>query len=298
MTEKEAVLLLENGLRELRTEGEKQKQLLLFTLSELSSLWLEEVKSSLLTDGDVRLPFPMFTREEDETLPDAYAAVMRESGEDERSSALSALAVFLAKGLRERDAAFSPWRETAPKGGRVAYLPSARAEAAYAACAKARSDVSVAPVDNALLGCAALAAEDADYLLLPYATASGARLSSTERLVEEYDLYTVGMVQIGEEGGRYGLFSLHNAPFVEKEQAYLSLRFTAGSYPHMGRMLSAFAVFGFAVKELSFAEDYGRLSCRAVLGEKGDALALWLYLCLYASGFSFLGRFPLLEAES
>lgn len=297
MTEREAVLLLKNSLKELKTEGERQKELLLFTLSELSVLWLEEAKDSLLDDGTLRLSLPHAQPEEGGALPKAYAPLLRESEEDERSLAFAALAVFLAKGLRERDAAFSPWRKTAPKGGRICYLPSAPAEAAYGACAKVRSDVSVSPVDNVMLGCAALAAEDADYLLLPYATASGTRLSSTEKLVEEYDLYTVAMVQMEAEGGRYGLFSLHNAPFAEREQMYLSLRFTANSYPHMGRMLSAFAALGFSVKELSSADDYGRVSCRAVLGEKGDALALWLYLCLYAGGFSFLGRFPLLKAE-
>ena len=296
MTGKEAALLLENSLKELRITAEKQKQLSLFTLSELSAVLLEEAKSSLLTDGTLRLSLLDTVGEENEAIPTVYQPLLRESAEDDRSATLCALAVFLANRLRKTDAAFSLWRESAPAKGRICYLPSARAEAAYAACAKERVDASVAPVDNAALGCAALTSGDADYLLLPYATASGARLASTERLVAEYDLYTVAMVQVGDESGRYGVFSVYNAPFVEKEKMYLSLRFTASSYPHMGRMLSAFSALGFAVNELSSLDDYGRVSCRAVLEEKGDTLALWLYLCLYAGGFSYLGRFPLLQA--
>ncbi|MBO7170017.1 MAG: hypothetical protein J6W28_02440 [Clostridia bacterium] len=289
--------MLENSLRELKKEGERQKAMSLFTLSELSFALFEETKSSLLNDGALRLPLLGATFEGDKDLPTAYEPLMRESAEDERSETLSALAVFLAKRLREADKDFSPWRETAPRGGRICYLPSARAEAAYVACAKERTDASVAPVDNAELGMAALAAGDADYLLLPYVTASGARLSSTEKLVAQYDLYTAAVVQMGDAEGKYGLFSLHNAPFLEKERMYLSLRYTASSYPHMGRMLTAFSAFGFAVSELSTAEDYGRVACRSVLEEKGDLLALWLYLCLYAGGFSFTGRFPVLQTE-
>ena len=300
MMERDSTKILRDGLESLERDATALRKLRLFALSELSEALSEEAKGSILAEGALALSFPFLQEgETDATLPVEYEALLRASTEDDYSSALTAFSVFLAERLKEASDLPLPWRGAAPKRRRICYVPSSRAEAAYAVCAKEKENVTVLFADNAEMGCAALAAGNADYLLLPYAGTAGVRLSSTEKLVRRYDLYTAAAVELTEEGGGiYGLFSLHGAPFAEKERMLLSLRFTADSYAPMGRMLSAISALGFSVKEFfSAPEDYGRVECMAVLDENGNDFALWLYLCLYAGGFSFLGRFPLLEAE-
>ena len=237
---------------------------------------------------------------EEKALPE-YLPFLREGSEDALSADLAALSVFLAERLGEAADPVSAWRAARLAQSRVCYVPSTRAEAAYAVCAKEKENVTVSFAENAELGCADLVAENVDYLLLPYASASGSRLVSTERLVDRYDLYTAATVCLPEEEGDviYGLFSARSTPFVEKGEMQLSLHFTVDSYSHLGRMLTAFSALGFTVEELSTSdEDYGRVASKAVLRENGNYAALWLYLCLYAGSFSFLGWYPRLSAEN
>lgn len=301
MTERDGSALLRAGLRDLEKESVARRGLRLFALSELAEAVSEEAKASLLREGT---PAQMLlTKAEDvgQGTPAVYRPLLEARGEDAHASDLLALAVFLAERIAKEIDPVTAFRASRPGDCRICYVPSARAEAAYAVCLNNGDNVSLLLADNAELGCAALAAGDADYLLLPYAGASGARLVSTERLVERYDLYTAATVRLREEEGEvtYGLFSAYSAPFAEREEMLLSLRFTAESHSHLGRMLTAFDALGFTVRELvSLPEDYGRVKVRAVLEGKGNYTALWLYLSLYAGSFSFGGLFPVLEQDN
>ncbi len=301
MTERDGNALLREGLRDLEKEAIARRSLRLFALSELAEAVSEEAKASLLREETPAQAFLTKAEEVGQDMPAEYLPLMEARGEDARASDLVALSVFLAERLEKEIDPVTAFRASRPKGCRICYLPSAHAEAAYAVCLSNGENVSLLLADNAELGCAALAAGDADYLLLPYAGALGTRLVSTERLVERYDLYTAATVRLREEEGEvtYGLFSAYSAPFAEREEMLLSLRFTAESHSHLGRMLTAFAALGFTVKELvSIPEDYGRVKGRAALEGKGNHTALWLYLCLYAGSFSFTGLFPVLEQDN
>lgn len=299
-TEKGAAALLGEGLLGLDREVDELRKLRLFTLSELAEALTEEAKASLREEGILSLsPFPP-SGNAAEGCPAEYLPLLRAQGEDTRAADLVALSVFLAERLAGEIDPVAAWRASRPKGSRICYVPSTHAEAAYAVCVAEKESVSLLLADNAELGCAALTSGNADYLLLPYAGKSGTRLVSTERLIERYDLYTVALLRLREEEGEvtYGLFSLYSAPFAEREEMLLSLRVTVASYADLGRMLTAFSALGFAVEELAtVTEDYGRVTCKVILREMGNDTALWLYLCLYAGSFSFLGRFPSLAAE-
>ncbi len=299
MTAKEKADILRENLVDLTQRTTKNEKIKLYELAELAEM------ADIMTN-EPALPFSLEglyqeKTEEAATVPMAYMPLLRERKNAMASADLAAFASFLSARFSALPDFRYPWEEKSPPKARICYLPSPQAEAAYAACAAFCNDASVYFADGAEQGCEAVVSGEADYVLLPYITASGLRFSSTEKLIKRYDLYTAAAVNIAEEerGVLYGLFAATNHPFFEKDDMLFALRFTAESYAHMGYILSAFGAFEFSALHFSSHwEDYDRVECHVVLKNKGNYMALWTYLYLYANGFSVLGRFPLISGIS
>ena len=132
MTERVADALLREGLRELEREATERRSLRLFTLSELAAAVGEEVNTSLLREGTTAQV--LLTKADDvgQDMPAVYRPLLKVSGEDMRASDLVAFSVFLAERIAKEMDPVIAFRVSRPKGCRICYVPSARAEAAYA----------------------------------------------------------------------------------------------------------------------------------------------------------------------
>lgn len=229
--------------------------------------------------------------------PPEYLPLLKQKDAAEESFGLAALSVFFAERVRRERGVDFPWTEN-KIGARVAYVPTGSAEEAYFALAARRGDVSVLYADNTRGAAELVQTERADYALVPYATAGGEPLLGVSRFLTEGDLLLAALVFVPREEGRltYALLSARPAPFVFSADMRITIRLTAEDPAHLGRMLAAFPTFGYDGTELlPEREEYGRVCARVTLAGEGDPVALWTYLSIYSVGFSFLGRYPLIE---
>lgn len=275
---------------------------LLYEFSELSSLLYAEAGEDPFGEETAalfrqsrskirELPLPQ------EGTPREYLPHLRQQNAATDSFVLSAFSVFFAERVRDARGDLFPWEE-ARIGARIAYTPTGAAEDAYFALAKRRADASVLYADGTRAAIELLTSGRADYALLPYASASGEPLAAVSRLLTEGDFFLAALISVPREEERlmYALFSAVPAPFAFESEMRITLRLTAEDYAHLGRMLAAFPSFGYLQTDLlPEHEEYDRVCARVTLKGKGDPIALWAYLSFYSVGFSFLGRYPLIE---
>lgn len=229
--------------------------------------------------------------------PPEYLPLLAQKDDATESFALAALSSFFAEHVRRERAGARPWAES-EIGASVAYVPTGSADEAYFALSAKRGDASVLYADNTRGATELVLSGRADYALVPYATASGEPLAGVSRLLTEGDLFLAALVFVPREEGRltYALLSDRPAPFVTSADMRITLRLTAEDHAHLGRMLAAFPAFGYGQTDLlPEREEYGRVCARVTLAKDGDPIALWTYLSFYSVGFSFLGRYPLIE---
>jgi hypothetical protein len=230
--------------------------------------------------------------------PSEYLPLLQEMGEGELRADLCAFSLFLAERTSADVKRPIPWREAAHSGSRIAYVPSAWADRAYLALAGEREDATVLYARSAAAAVDLLLVGEADFALLPYASGSGEPLLAIERLCARHDLCISALitVQDGDDRPIYALVSTLLSPFSVQEDMLLSLYLTADSYEHLGRLLSAFPLFGYRQIGLSCeVEEYGRVRGRITLEGEGNAIALYIYLSLSSAGFSILGRYPMFK---
>ena len=300
---KKEAIVLEN-LALLSEQREQVGEKRLYEMSELSRLAFAAMEGE------------PFSAENEEFLRKRYSSVFslgneaydtvmypcRDAQNEAAASQLSqdatAFALFFAELVAQKGDPRPPWSEK--KGAvRIAYVPSSRSDSAYLAIAEKRRDASVLYVENATSAVQAVLSGEAAYALLPYMAAGDTVLPGTVRLIDSHELYINGVVTLTEEEEHFSfaLLSPLPAPLLSVGDMRLSLRLTADSYAHLGRMLSAFSAFGYAKAELSATkEEYGRVCAQVTLGAEGNTLALWAYLSLYSVGFTLRGRYPLIYA--
>ncbi len=294
--------VLRENLAALLEEQGRLSEKLLYELSELANEICERVKDDLYGDETAalfrqsRALFPSAPQKSDKT-PKAYLSVLCARGENSYSTSLAAFSVFLSERLSAAKKDTSPWEEKKTRA-RIAYVPSPTAENAYFALAGIRADASVQYAGTTREAAEQVLSRAADYAMVPYRSADGEILPAVSRLLNEHDLTVCALVSVphGEGQLAYALLSTDVAPFVVSEHMALSIRLTAESFAHLGKMLSVIPVFGYVQTELiPEREEYGRVCAVVTLTGQGDAIALWLYLSLYSVGFSFLGRYPVIE---
>lgn len=294
--------VLRENLAALEEEQGRLSEKLLYEISELASEVCEIIKddpygeetAALFRQG--RAFFPSAPLQKKET-PKAYLFALCESGEASYSTCLVAFSVFLSERLRALKKGIDPWEEKKTPA-RIAYVPAGSAESAYLALAGIRADASVRYVGTTREAAEALLSHAADYAMVPYRSADGEILPAVSRLLNEHDLSIGALVSVprGEAQLGYALLSTDISPFVYSDRMALSVRLTAESFAHLGKMLSAIPALGYIQTELiPEREEYGRVCAAVTLTGNGDAVALWLYLSLYSVGFSFLGRYPVIE---
>lgn len=278
----------------------------LYELSELSGVVYARIKDDLRTEEAEAQLHRAITESfllEDlsvEETPTEYVAVLKEKHRLCSLSELCAFSLFLSDRIGAENEGYVPWRKTVLPCARIAYVPAGRAEGVYFALSALRRDASVLYADSAADAVSALLTHRADYALLPYVSAKGEPLAGINRLIAQNDLYFSALITLtmAEERPVYALFSTEPAPFLETDRMALCLQVTAESYAHLGLLLSAVPAFGYTQTSLSTeSEEYGRVRARLSLVGDGDAMALWIYLSLYAVGVSQLGRYPIIEIE-
>ena len=294
--------ILRENLTALEKEHGRFSEKLLFELSELADVICERVKSDPYGEETAELfrrsrsLFPSSCLQDDGT-PSAYFSALRARGESSYSVSLAVFSIFLSERLRSEKSVGLPWEEK-HTSARIAYVPAGSAERAYFALAAMREDASVSYVGSTREAAEAVSARTTDYAMLPYMSADGEILPAVSKLLRQNDLSLSALVHVPHGEGRlaYALLSSELSPFVHLDKMALSLRLTAGSFAHLGQMLAALALMGYTQTELiPEREEYGRVCAVITLMGEGDALALWLYLSLYSVGFSFLGRYPVIE---
>ena len=298
--------VIRENLSVLAAEEARVTEKTLYELSELSSLLYERVKDDLFTE-DAEALLHRGTLQEflldisvNATLPSGYAMLLKDKHSLSALSEVCAFAHFLSERIQEDCSGYTPWRSTASRGARIAYVPAVRTEKAYFALSALKNDASVLYVSSASDAVSELLANRADYALLPYVAAKGEPLVGIHRLAAQNDLYFSAIVTLveGDERFVYALFSQDFAPFAQTDCMVHSFKITAESYSHLGRILSAIPVFGYTQTSLSTeSEEYGRVRAHLSLRGDGDETALWIYFSLYAVGVSHLGRYPIIEIE-
>lgn len=293
---------VEGNLSSLKRASGRLAEKRLYEFSELASVLFAEIGEEIFSDETAALlrqsrtvlwhALPL-----DTGTPPEYLPLFAQKDDAEESLDLSALSSFLAERIRREHADAFPWEEK-QIGARVAYVPTVTAEEAYFALSAKRADASVLYADNTRGATELVLSGRADYALVPYATADGEPLAGVFRLLTEGDLLLSALVFVPREEGRltYALLSDRAAPFVSSADMRITLRLTAKDHAHLGRMLAAFPTFGYGQTDLlPEREEYGRVCARVTLAGDGDPVALWIYLSFYSVGFSFLGRYPLIE---
>lgn len=294
--------IIKENMATIKGEQSRLAEKLLYELSELSALVYQNIRDDL--DGEETVEFFHKYRSEflasvlaDENTPFAYLAALKERGNASYSQSLASFSVFLAERIRADRPTLLPWEEY-DGGARITYVHAAMADEVYFALSQMRDGVSVSYSDSARLSVDALRSNRADYAMLPYMSREGELLSGVSRMLDSHDLFIAALVSVTKEDGRlfYVLLSSRVSPFLSMEKMALSFRVTAESFNHLGHMFSAFSAMGFLQTDfVPEREEYGRVCGRVTLTGEGDPLALWAYLSLYSVGFSFLGRYPIID---
>lgn len=294
------------NLAALAEEGARITEKRLYELSELSRVVYEKIKDDLGGEENESLfhrgntDALLFDALDGEEIPTEYLPLLGKMQALSASLEIASFSLFLAEEIRSHDALFSPWRESHTPNARIAYVPTGKAEKAYFALADARKDASVHYATSASDALSALLSHQADFVMLPYISASGQTLSGTERLWMENDLFLSALVTVanGEEKLVYALLSSFLSPYAETDGMSLCLEVIADTYAHLGRIFSVLPVLGYRQTSV-FAEweEYGRIRARITLDGDGDDVALWLYLSFDSAGMTPLGRYPTLEIQ-
>lgn len=294
---KSAVLKNLEALSDARTHLDGKR---LYELSELSYLVAEKIK-----EGRVSLKTPyafadavryLLSDDRKQPLaPQAYQAVMQRSKGAAYTLDLSAFSLFLSERISK--IAFSPFalQGVERKTAKIAYVPSLLAEEAYLRICEHVKDASVLYAKGAEEACAALAAGESDFALLPILNTNGERLSTIEKLTLRYKTYIAAAVRASHgEGGEalFGLFSLSPEAVLKTGERCLSLDVATSSYSEACDVLSCLSVFGFLLSGVSHAPTRsGGVSSRILLRGCGDERALWFFLSLCTRDFTLLGSY-------
>ncbi len=296
--------IIKENLSSLKAKSDLLSEKRLYELSELADV-IHTQLSEEFREGEweesffrLRVPELLWCDVLHLETPSEYLPFLKKDSERDLSTDLCAFSVFLAERIGANVKRPFPWREAERGGSRIAYIPSAWADRAYLALAGEREDAAVLYARSASAVVDALLVGEADFALLPYASAEGEPLLGIERLCARHDLCISALVTVFEGDDRpiYALVSTEPCPYSVKENMLLSLSLTADSYEHLGRLLSAFPLFGYRQRGLSCTEEeYGRIRGRITLEGEGNAIALYIYLSLCSVGFSILGRYPMFE---
>ena len=290
---------LEN-LRALSYEGAVLEEKRLYELSELAYFISKEIK-----EGSIALSSPyvfadaVAVRLKQEERKNSVDALYRDIQENvctlSRYTDLAAFSSFLAEGLFDKHFSPFPKRVEKRKSSRIAYVRASLSDGAYEKISHSVKDASVLYVGTAEEACAAVAAGEADYALLPVSYGQGERLLTVEKLISRYKMFvntTVKAVLSDEKEALFGLFSLFPEPPVVSSKRELALKLTADSFDSLCRLVGFFSAFGYVLKDFTLTpSEYERASARAVLGGEGNDGALWFFLSLSSCDFALLGSY-------
>ncbi len=290
---------LEN-LRALSREGTVLEEKRLYELSELAYFIYREIKEGSIPLSSpyafcdaVSLRLKMKVGEAADSA--LYKAFLENASSVSHYTDLAAFSVFLAGELSAKS--FSPFSERMGrrKNARIAYVRASVADGAYEKISHSIKDASVLYVGSAEEACAAVAAAEADFALLPVSYGQGERLFTVERLTERYKMFinsTVRMPLSDEKEAHFGLFSLSPEPAVASQKRELALRLTADSLESLFKLVGLCPLFGYTLKDFALTpSEYERASARAVFGGEGNDRALWFFLSLSSCDFTLLGSY-------
>lgn len=297
-----ALEILKGNLLSLQRESGRLHEKILYEFSELARELYAETGDELFGEETAALfrRSRAFLHEQTRTLseaPSEYLPLLAQQSAATDSFMLAALSLFFSERVQKEHGDAFPWEER-KTGARIAYVPVGSAEEAYFALASKREDAAVLYAESTKGAVEHVLTGRADYALLPYASVDGEPLSGVSRLLTGEELFLAAIVFVPREEGRltYALLSSVPAPFVFSENMRLTLRLTAEDHAHLGRMLAALPTLGYEQTDfLPEREEYGRVCGRVSLTGGGDAIALWSYFSFYSVGFSYLGRYPLIE---
>lgn len=194
--------------------------------------------------------------------------------------------------------AYPPLRGKKQKTGcRVCYVRSAVTEEVMLRVSGYVPDAVASYASSAAEACAAVAAGDADYVILPWENA-GERLPSMVRLAEKHELRTAALFRRDPEDETEGccaLLSRTVMPFVRTADPNADIRVPCSSAENGVQLCGACGLFSLRCDRVSvLPTDYGRFVLRFTLGGSGDMVGYFLFLAISSPGFSVSGIYPVL----
>lgn len=288
------------NLRELTDLWAKNRERMLFALSELSHLVAADIRRGKISlhapydfaDGvrhlfSEELSFPEDTYAE-------YLPFLKAELDHTHFTAIAAFARFLAQ--MTEDVSFEPITfAKVPVPIRAAYVPSPMAQIAFDRLSQHLTDTAVLYVGGADEACSAVLASHADIALLPLTGENGERVAAMERLTEKYHMALVLSVRIypdGENETAYGVFAPIPLALNVTELTETEIRFTAESFSRVADIISALSPLGFSIVRQTFAPaEYGGIAVRVTMSGEGGIKALWFFLSLATAGFEILGSY-------
>lgn len=292
--------IVSQNLRELTGLWSKNRERMLYALSELSHLVAADIrkgKIALHTPYDFADGVRHLFSEEPSFPEDTYAEYLpflSAELDHTRFTSIAAFARFLEQ--ETEDVSFEPLTlAQAPAPIRAAYVPSPMAQTVFEHLSNLLTDPAVLYVGGADEACSAVLASHADIALLPLTGENGERVAAMERLTEKYRMALVLSVRIypeGENETAYGVFAPTPLALTATDPTETEIRFIAESFPQAACIASALSLLGFSVvRQIFSSAEYGGISVRVTLRGKGGLKALWFFLSLAAAGFEILGRY-------
>ena len=304
MRREKAQSIIGNNIAMLLRERSDNAEKIYYELSELAYSMAEEIRAGRLStetpyafsDGVFHLLKPR--TEEESSVLDEYRQWIFAEKERDFHMHTAVFSLCLAHSIARSRSLFPVCEKI--KNHRIAYVRSPMAERAYAKVATAHPDTCVFYVSGAEEACAAVAASEADFALLPLAYRTGERLSAMEKLTERYKMHlNAGFRIFSETEGEilFGLFSLSDIPFFAEGDVHVELLMTAENYLHAAQTVSFLPLFGYEITGFTCTSaEYDRAEARVVLRGDGEENALWFFLALTVNGFERIGKYPILDA--